>query len=92
MIVRISGEGQFELADSEASHLNELERAVVDAAEQGSDADYRAAFAALLDHVRSSGTAVPEDELEASDVILPPADTSLEEAAADFTGEGLIPD
>ena len=35
---------------------------------------------------------VPEDELEGSDVILPPSDTTLQEAAADFTGEGLIPD
>jgi hypothetical protein len=35
---------------------------------------------------------VPEDELEASDVILPPADTSLKEASSEFTGEGLIPD
>jgi hypothetical protein len=34
---------------------------------------------------------VPDDELLGSDVILPPADVSLEEAKADFTGEGLIP-
>ena len=32
-----------------------------------------------------------EDELAESDVILPPPDISLEEAAGEFTGEGLIP-
>ncbi len=49
-------------------------------------------LAALLDHVHSAGTPVADDALEGSDVILPPADTSLAEAAAEFTGEGLIPD
>jgi len=92
MIVRISGEGQFDLADSESAHLNELERAVIQAAEQRDEEGYQSAFAALLGHVRSAGAAVPDDTLEGSDVILPPADTSLAEAAADFTGEGLIPD
>ena len=50
------------------------------------------AFTELLDYVRATGREVPDDELEGSDVILPPADISLQEAAADFTGEGLIPD
>ena len=33
-----------------------------------------------------------EDDLEGSDVILPPPDLSFAEAASEFTGEGLIPD
>jgi len=92
MIVRISGEGQFKLADSESDRLNQLEHAVIAAVEGCDQSDYAAAFAALLDYVRGAGEPVADDELEGSDVILPPADTSLEEAAADFTGEGLIPD
>ena len=35
---------------------------------------------------------VADDELESSDVILPPADVTLQEASGEFTGEGLIPD
>jgi hypothetical protein len=92
MIVRISGEGQFDLADEESARLNELENAVIAAVDAGDEEGYRTAFAALLDYVRSNGREVPDDELEGSDVILPPSDTSLQEAAADFTGEGLIPD
>jgi hypothetical protein len=42
--------------------------------------------------VRSSGEPLPADDLSSSDVILPPADISFEEAARDFTGEGLIPE
>lgn len=92
MIVRISGEDQFELDDGETDRLNELETAVIEAVEAGDEAGYASAFEALLDHVRNVGTVVGDDELEGSDVILPPADTSIAEAAADFTGEGLIPD
>ncbi|HEY7836334.1 MAG TPA: hypothetical protein VIB59_02635 [Solirubrobacteraceae bacterium] len=92
MIVRISGEGQFDLADSESARLNELESAVIAAVDAGEEDGYTRAFTELLDYVRATGREVPDDELEGSDVILPPADISLQEAAADFTGEGLIPD
>jgi hypothetical protein len=92
MIVRISSEGQFELADSDSGRLNELEGAVIAAVEADDEAVYAQSLEALLDYVRAAGSAVPEDELEASDVILPPADTSLQEASSEFTGEGLIPD
>jgi hypothetical protein len=40
-------------------------------------------------HKRGEPLAV--DELVGSDVILPPADTTVEEAEAEFHGEGLIP-
>ncbi len=92
MIVRISGEGQFTLADTESDRLNELERAVIAAVDSCSESDYASSFATLLDFVRSTGERIGDDELEGSDVILPPSDTSLQEAAAEFTGEGLIPD
>jgi hypothetical protein len=92
MIVRISGEEQYRLADEEESHLNELEDEVVQIVDRGDEAAFAPAFAKLLEHVRSVGTAVGDDELEGSDVILPPSDTSFEEAGREFTGEGLIPD
>jgi len=92
MIVRISGEGQYDLADGDAERLNELEKAVIAAVEAGDESAYRSSFSALLDHVRAGGRELGEDELEGSDVILPPPDTSLQEAAGEFTGEGLIPD
>src|SRR5207245_3655727 len=92
MIVRISGEDQYRLDDSDADRLNELENAVIAAVDGGDDDAFANAFPALLDYVRSRGTPVDEDELETSDLILPPADVTLEEASREFTGEGLIPD
>jgi hypothetical protein len=38
--------------------------------------------------VRTKGRPVPEDELAGSDIIPPPPDVSLEEARAEFRGEG----
>jgi hypothetical protein len=92
MIVRISGEDQFELPDDGVPRLNELESAVVATVDGGRADDFPAAYAALLDYVRSTGTRVADDELTGSDVILPPADLSFDEAGSDFTGDGLIPD
>jgi hypothetical protein len=92
MIVRISGEGQYRLADEDATRLNELENAVVAVVEGGREDGFTDAFAAVLDYVRANGTPVEDDEIETSDVIIPPADISFEEAGKDFTGEGLIPD
>ena len=46
----------------------------------------------MLELVANDGEAVPDDELVESDVILLPRDVSFEEAAGEFTGEGLIPD
>jgi hypothetical protein len=42
--------------------------------------------------VKEDCSPVPDDELVASQVILPPPDLSFDEARAEFTGDGLIPD
>jgi PspA-Associated protein len=92
MIVRISGEDQYRLADDDAQRLNELDNAVVAAAEGGDEASFGSSFSELLEFVRAHGERIGEDELAGSDVILPPPDISIAEAVADFTGDGLIPD
>ncbi|MGZ4268084.1 MAG: PspA-associated protein PspAA [Solirubrobacteraceae bacterium] len=92
MIVRISGEGQYRVDDTLHARLNELDDAVVAAVDSGDAAAYQASFEQLLAFVRGEGRRLGEEELEASDVILPPPDLSFEEAGVEFTGEGLIPE
>jgi hypothetical protein len=92
VIVRIATEGQYRLPDSDAARLNELDNEAVAAAEAGDEARFMEIFDQMLDLVRKDGEEIAEDELEGSDVILPPPDTSFEEARAEFAGEGLIPD
>ena len=91
MIVRISGEGQYRLADDLHAAVNELDDAVVAAVDADDEAGFATTFAALLDYVRAHGEVLADDELVSSQVLIPPADTTLAEAEADFTGEGLIP-
>ena len=91
MIVRILGEGQLEVADSQIDTLNELDRAVESAIEADDDAAFTAALAALLDGVRRSGTPLPADSLDDSDLILPPADATIDEVRELLDGDGLIP-
>jgi len=92
MIVRISGEDQYLLDDADAERLNELENAVVATVESGREDGFEEAYRALLDYVRAHGERVGDEEIETSEVILPPADLTFEEAGREFTGEGLIPD
>lgn len=92
MIVRISTEGQYRLPDEDADRLNDLDNDVVEAVEAGEEERFQEVFAQLLELVRSDGTPLGEDELEESDVILPPPDLTFEEAGVQFTGDGLIPD
>ena len=92
MIVRISGEGQFRLPDEDAERLNGLDNEAVAAVEAGDESKFQSLFDEMLSLVESDGEALGDEELLESDVILPPRAVSFEEAAGEFTGEGLIPD
>jgi len=91
VIVRISTEGQYELSSADAEELNRLDNAAVAACEASDETGFRETYASLLEFVRSRGTAVEDEFLAGSDVILPPPDVSLQEAQAEFSGEGLLP-
>ena len=80
MIVRIFGEEQYRVDDATRERLNELDNAVVAVVENGDEDGFEASYKELLDFVRSQGERLGDDELAGSDLILPPADISLEEA------------
>jgi hypothetical protein len=92
VIVRIANEGQFRLPDEDAARLNDLDNQAVAAAEAKDEAKFNDLWQQMLTMVANDGEEVDDDELVSSDVILPPRDVSFEEACAEFTGEGLIPD
>lgn len=92
MIVRIATEGQYDLDDGCVERLNEADNRCVAAVDAGDETGFQAAFDELLRLVREHGSAVAEDELVASELILPPPDLTFAEAGEQFTGEGLIPD
>jgi PspAA-like protein len=92
VIVRIAGEGQYEVPDGLVDRLNELDNEAVAAVESGDEARFHELFDQMVALVKDDCSPVPDDELVASQVILPPPDLSFDEARAEFTGDGLIPD
>lgn len=92
MIVRISLEDQYKLPDEDAARLNQLDNAVVEAVEKGDEKEFQRLFTEMIALVRADGQHISDDELVESDVILPPADLSFEEAGHQFNEDGLIPE
>ena len=91
MIVRILGEGQLDVPDDQLDALNALDSAVEDAVNEGNEGAFSAALGSLLDGVRGAGTPLADDSLEDSDLILPPADATIEEVRDLLSDDGLIP-
>lgn len=91
MIVRILGEGQFEVADATMDTLNKLDDALVAAVESKDEAAFQESLKALLDNVRSNGSACADEFLGESDFVLPDSEATLETVAALLAEDGLVP-
>jgi hypothetical protein len=89
MIVRILGEGQFELDKAQADRLGTLDATLTAAVDRGDEAEFRTALAAAVNAVSSAGTPVPHDSLAASEVILPSPDASLDEVRQLLAQDGI---
>jgi hypothetical protein len=91
MIVRILGEGQYDVSDAALDSLNALDAAVEAAIEGEDEAAFATTLAALLDGVRSAGVPRDAEALDESDLILPPADATIAEVKDLLGDDGLIP-
>jgi chromosome condensin MukBEF complex kleisin-like MukF subunit len=92
VIVRLMGEGQFEVDDEVAKGLNDLDEQAGQALESGDEEQFAALLRRMAEAVRTNGARVPDEALDESDAIIPPDDLSLDEARQLFEDEGLIPD
>ena len=92
MIVRLMGEGQWQVDDALAARLHELDAATERALEAEDQDALHAALTELADAVRAGGERLDDDVLVPSDLIVPPVDLTLEEAHELMHGEGLLPD
>ncbi len=95
MIIRIIGEGQWQIDEDQIPDLNVLDKDVTDALEQSDQDKLTKTLKILLAAVKEKGSVVPDDVLAESDLILPEADITLEEMQewldATESDEGLIP-
>jgi hypothetical protein len=91
MIIRILNEGQYDVPDGQVDGLNGLDDALERSVESGDEAEFTEALAGLLGAVRGAGSRLADDSLEDSDLILPPADASIDEVRQMLADDGLIP-
>lgn len=91
MIVRILGEGQFDVPESALDELNRLDAVVESAVRAGNEAAFADALVALLDGVRRLGAPHEVESLDESDLILPMPDATLAEVQEMLADDGLIP-
>ncbi len=92
MVVRIMGEGQFEVDESILTRLNELDNQIVAEVERDNEARFRELLHEMIELVKREAKPLDVSKIVNSDVIIPPHDLSLEEAKKIFKGEGIIPD
>lgn len=79
MIVRILGEGQYELGDEAAVRVEKLDDDLGHALAANDPEWFDRALAAILAEVRESGTPVGESTFVPSDRALPPEGSSMDE-------------
>lgn len=93
MIVRVLGEGQYQVDDAHADLLNGLDSGLERAVESGDEEAFRSALTDLLAQVRAVGERLPDESLEPSDALLPAEDSSLDDVRTLLaeSSEGLIP-
>ena len=92
MIVRLLNEGQYRIDDGVHTRLNELDDRAVQAVDDGNEDELDTILQRMWDLVQADGERVPDDELSASDLVIPPPDLTLEETRQLFSEDGLIPD
>jgi hypothetical protein len=92
VIVRVMGEGQFDVDDEVAKGLNDLDEQAERALEAGDQQRLGDLLHRMAEAVRTNGARLADADLSPSDAIIPPEDLSLDEARQLFEGEGLIPD
>jgi hypothetical protein len=81
MIIRIQGEGQYEVTEELLDRINAIDAEVEGAVAAGDEGVFRDALERLLALVRETGSRLPAAHLSPSELILPPEDIALDELA-----------
>ena len=76
MIVRILGDGQYELPENMESEFERLDNHLIAHVEDGDEEAFRRELAELIGIVQQ-GSEVPDDDFRPSDAVLPSPNASL---------------
>jgi hypothetical protein len=82
MIIRILGDGRYDVPDSELADIENLDKALVDALDGDDSAAFSDALASLIATVRSKGSLIPADDVRTSQQAVPHEGSELAEVKA----------
>lgn len=88
MIVRILGEGRYEVPDADLPAIEQLDDILVDALERGDEESFRGALADLIGQVRHTGTRLAHDDMRISALAVPHEGSTLAEVKALLAEDG----
>ena len=93
-VVRIMGEGQFVVDDKALKKLNDIDNSLVQLVsnDRSDDAEFKKRLVELVSIVEQNGKQLDPKQIIQSDIILPSADLSIDEAKKLFKGDGVIPE
>ncbi|MCL4421861.1 MAG: hypothetical protein M1115_01605 [Actinobacteria bacterium] len=89
MIVRILGEGRFEVPDGSMEKINALDSSLEDALESKDEKAFDEVLSSLVEAVRQEGSPVPDDHLAPSKLVLPPEGATMAEVEQLLNGDSL---
>ncbi|WP_321419256.1 hypothetical protein [uncultured Methanomethylovorans sp.] len=92
MIIRIMGQGQYNVPSSLFDELNAIDNRIVGHVTKGDENAYKQDLVALISKIKQNGTVLAAEEIIESDVIVPPEDLTFAEAKGVFTGTGIFED
>jgi hypothetical protein len=79
VIVRILGEGSYDVPDADLPAIEQLDTALMDALDRGDEATFSSTLADLVGLVRHTGTPVPADDIRPSELAVPHPGSTLDE-------------
>jgi hypothetical protein len=82
MIIRILGEGRYEVPEGEMPAIEQLDSQLVDALDRSDEAAFTGTLNSLIGEVRKTGKLLPADDLRPSTQVVPHEGSTLSEIKA----------
>jgi hypothetical protein len=79
MIVRILGEGRYEVPDADLPAIEQLDSQLNDTLERGDEIEFASTLGDLIGEVRHTGTLLAPDDLRTSSLAVPHEGSTLAE-------------
>ena len=88
MIIRILGEGLYEIPEADLPAIEEIDDVLMDAVERADEATFTGALADLLGQVRHTGKRLAHEDVRTSGMVVPHEGSTLKEVQALLAEEG----